>query len=97
LKARSRIGGVQKKNVYLESHRNINIGQSRPRGQPRKTASALTKQSDVKVSSDSLSDSTEDESPDPSPLKKVIKKKVTKNVKPRKSPKKRGRKPKNKD
>ena len=51
----------------------INIGQSRPRGQPKKTASALTKQIDVKLSSDS-SDSPENESPDPSPLKKIVKK-----------------------
>ena len=63
----------------------INIGQTRPRDQPKKTASAWNKQINVKMSSDS-SESSEEESPDPSPLKKQIKKKISKKVVQKKSP-----------
>jgi len=68
----------------------IPIGQTRARGQPKKTASALNKQDgDGKISSDSSSSDSTDDS-DPSPVKKVVKKKTTN----KSLPKKRGRKPK---
>ncbi len=37
----------------------IAIGQTRPRGQPRKTASALTRQNDAPISSDSTSEASD--------------------------------------
>jgi len=49
----------------------IPIGQTRPRGQPKKTASGLVKQDDGVLSSDSSSSSSTDES-DLSPLKKNL-------------------------
>jgi len=49
----------------------IPIGQTRARGQPKKTASALNKQDgDGKISSDSSSSDSTDDS-DPSPVKKI--------------------------
>ena len=64
----------------------IAIGQTRPRGQPKKTASALTKQDDNTVSSgDSSTESSVDS--DPFPIKKVgkkIPKKYTKKINPKK-------------
>ena len=69
----------------------IPIGQSRPRGQPKKTTSALTKQNDL-ISSDTESDDTVDSKP--SPLKKKLLKKVPK---AEYKPKKRDRKSKPKN
>jgi hypothetical protein len=60
------------KAVYLDIHKQIPIGQSRPRGQPRKNASALVHQEDCPLSSDS-SDSSEEYEADPSPMKKTKK------------------------
>ena len=80
----------KKKAVFQDIHMNIPIGQTRPRGQPKKTASALTRQKGVAVSSDSSADSTKSE--EPSPLKK---KRPTKKQQ-KKTPKKRGPKPKSK-
>ena len=65
----------KKKAAYLDIHMCIDIGQTKPRGQPKKIASALTKQNDVSVSTDSSAISAESE---PSPLKTV--KKVVKKV-----------------
>jgi len=80
----------KKKAAYLDIHMEIPIGQTRARGQPKKTASALNKQDgDGKISSDSSSSDSTDDS-DPSPVKKVVKKKTTN----KSLPKKRGRKPK---
>ena len=69
--------------IYQEIHMSIPIGQTRPRGQPKKTAKALTKQQGETKSSESLSESSDS---DPPAIKKVVKKKA--------EPKKRGRKPK---
>ena len=63
---------TKKKCAYLVIHMEIPIGQSRPRGKPKKTASALTKQSEIILSDTSSSDS---ETSDISPTKqKVVKK-----------------------
>ena len=78
--------------VYQDLHKTIPIGQNRPRGQPKKTAGALIRQTDRK-SSDSSSDSTDS---DPSPIKKVVKKGAKKGQQSKDLPKKRGRKPKQK-
>ena len=61
----------------------IPIGLTRPRGQPKKTAKALTRQQGENQSSDSLSEFSDS---DPPATKKIVKKKP--------KPKKRGRKPK---
>ncbi len=60
----------KKKAVYLDIHMTIPIGHTRPRGQPKKTASALEKQQDALVSSSDSSSSDTDS--DPSPLKKKV-------------------------
>lgn len=51
----------RKKVAYKDVHMQIPIGQNRPRGQPKKTASALTKQNDFSSSSDSSSTDTNSE------------------------------------
>ncbi len=56
----------------MDIYNQIPIGQSRPRGQPKKIASALIHQEDGPLSSDS-SDTQEFEA-DPSPMKKNKKK-----------------------
>ena len=92
---------VFKKNEkFLDIHMEIPIGQTRARGQPKKTASALNKQCDnLPISSDSSSVDTSSADTDPSPVKKVVKK-ITKKKASQASltttlPKKRGPKPKN--
>ncbi len=90
----------KKRVVYKDQHKVIQIGQNRKRGQPKKTASALTKQDDPSSSSASSSD-TSSSSSETSPvkvsttIKKSLKKKSlkSKNIK-KNTPKKRGRKPK---
>jgi len=67
----------KKKIVYKDVHKEIQIGQNRPRGQPSKTKSALNKQADYVTSSDSSSssESTSETSPvEASTSKKVPKK-----------------------
>ncbi len=84
----------KKKCEYKDVHMLIPIGISRGRGQPKKTATALTRQEEnFKVSEDSASSDNSDDS-DPSPVKrKVVVKKTTKKTTPKKiTPKKRGRK-----
>ena len=70
-------------------HKQIKIGQSRQRGQPKKTASALVRQQGDYKSSDSsvsASDTGSDEAPPP--------KKTTEKIVAKKPAKKRGPKPK---
>jgi len=57
------------KAAYLDIHKQIPIGQSRPRGQPKKTTSALVYQEDGPLSSDSSASTGEFEA-DSSPMKK---------------------------
>lgn len=86
----------KKKIVYKDVHKEIHIGQNRPRGQPSKTKSALNKQADYVTSSDSSSSSestSETSSVKASTSKKVPKKAYVKKT----NPKKRGPKPKTKD
>jgi len=64
----------------------IEIGHTRKRGQPKKTASALNKQKDYSSSSDSTSSSDSDSDSEPSPVKKVPKKRVLKKVTQKKKP-----------
>jgi len=84
---------MKKKAHLLDLHMEIPIGQTRGRGQPKKTASALVTQDD------GLEDSSQDDDEeDPSPLKKkTVKKPVKKNDKNTQQPKKRGPKPKQKN
>jgi hypothetical protein len=58
---------------FLDEHKQIPIGQSRPRGQPKKTASALGHQNDQPISSSDSSDTTVDYPDDPSPKKSMRK------------------------
>ena len=60
----------KKKALYLDIHMTIPIGLTRQRGQPKKTASALEKQTGDKLSSSDSSSSDTDSYPDLSPLKK---------------------------
>ena len=76
----------KKRVVYKDIHKTIQIGQTRPRGQPRKTKSALDKQADYSSSSETSSS----ESSSSSSL--VLKKKII--PKKKNAPKKRGPKPK---
>lgn len=79
---------AKKKIAYKDIHKQIPIGQSRSRGQPKKTKGALEKQDDYSSSTDSLDSSPESvASPEQqkAPKKTYVKKR---------SPKKRGRKPK---
>jgi len=62
---------------YLDLHMQIPIGVSRPRGQPKKTATALNKQEDnMRISSDSSSSTSDSDASDPSPMKKKTTKKT---------------------
>ena len=79
------LAAFKKKCVFLDIHMEIAIGQTRPRGQPKKTANALTRQEEI-VSSDSSTECSDGS--DPSPIKKKVTKKSTQSV-----PKKRGPKP----
>jgi len=76
-----------KKVQYLDVHKQIEIGRTRPRGQPKKTASALVRQDDYISSDTSESDSDSVDSEESSEPVKIIKKKTAA---------KRGPKPKNK-
>jgi hypothetical protein len=64
------IAVTKKKAAYLDVNMQIEIGHTRKRGQPKKTASALNKLKDYSSSSDSTSSSDSE----PSPVKKVPKK-----------------------
>ncbi len=91
----------KKRVVYKDQHNDIQIGQSRKRGQPKKAASALTKQDDPSSSSASSSESSSSSS-ETSPVKvpTTTRDKTTKRTTPKKRDpkpkkrKKRGRKPK---
>ena len=87
---------MKKKAHFLDIHMEIPIGQTRGRGQPKKTASALVTQDDgLELSEDSSQDDDEE---DPSPIKKkTVKKTVKKNEKNTQQPNKRGPKPKQKN
>jgi len=83
----------KKKIVYKDVHKEIQIGQNRPRGQPSKTKSALNKQADYVTSSDSSSSS--ESTLEASPVKASKSKKVPKKTYVKKTnPKKRGPNPK---
>ena len=64
----------------------IPIGQTRPRGQPKKTSGALTRQKGQAISSDSSTASNDSE--EPSPLKKKMPTKKPKTTPKKKGPKK---------
>ncbi len=78
---------IKKQVVFKDIHKVIPIGQTRPRGQPKKTKGALEKQQDYSSSSSSEDSSVVSEE---SPKKVVSKKGYQKKL----FPKKRGRKPK---
>ena len=76
----------KKKAVFQDIHMEIPIGQTRPRGQPKKTSGALTRQKGQAISSDSSTASNDSE--EPSPLKKKMPTKKPKTTPKKKGPKK---------
>ncbi len=83
----------KKRVVFKDIHKQIQIGQSRKRGQPKKTASALVKQTDYSSSSESSSESGSTSASEDSPVKPSTSRKP-KSSTPKKIHKKRGPKPK---
>jgi len=90
------VAAYKNKVSFLDEHKQIPIGQSRPRGQPKKTASALEHQNDQPISSSDSSDTTVDYPDDPSPKKlmRKVKKKGSEKPTSTQKLKKRGRPPK---